>query len=153
MKWSPISKPRGSLTREPNLTDYEQTRREFAWPQAMAMLDGLPGGGLNIAHEALFRHVQAPAADRVAIRFLAQGQPPVERTYRDLAADARRFANVLTGLGIQRGECVASLMGRVPPLYATVLGTLATGAVYCPLFSAFGPEPVRARLVLASAKK
>ena len=41
MKWSPISKPRGSLTREPNLTDYEQTRREFAWPQAMAMLDGL----------------------------------------------------------------------------------------------------------------
>ena len=152
MEWSPISKPRGSLPREPNLADYEQLRREFAWPQAQAMLDGLPGGGLNIAHEALFRHLDGPAADRVAIRFLAQGQPVVERTYRELASDARRFANVLLRLGIARGERVASLMGRVPPLYATVLGTLATGAVYCPLFSAFGPEPVKARLRLGSAR-
>ena len=152
MNWAPISKPHGSFTHEPNLADYEQTRRDFAWPQAMAMLDGLPGGGLNMAHEALFRHVQAPATDRVAIRFLAQGQPPVERTYRELAADARRFANVLTALGIQHGERVATLMGRVPPLYATVLGSLATGAVYCPLFSAFGPEPVKARLALGSVR-
>jgi acetyl-CoA synthetase len=152
MNWAPISKPHGSFTHEPNLADYEQTRRDFAWPQAMAMLDGLPGGGLNMAHEALFRHVQALAADRVAIRFLAQGQSPVERTYRELAADARRFANVLTALGIQHGERVATLLGRVPPLYATVLGSLATGAVYCPLFSAFGPEPVKARLALGSVR-
>ena len=69
-----------------------------------------------------------------------------------MAADARRFANVLTALGIQHGERVASLMGRVPPLYATVLGSLATGAVYCPLFSAFGPEPVKARLALGSVR-
>jgi len=112
----------------------------------------LPGGGLNIAHEALFRHLDGPAADRVAIRFLAQGAPAVERTYRALAADARRFASVLVSLGVQRGERVASLMGRVPPLYAAVLGTLTAGAVYCPLFSAFGPEPVKARLLLGSAR-
>jgi acetyl-CoA synthetase len=152
MEWSPISKPRGSLLREPNLADYDEACRAFSWSQARAMLGGLPGGGLNIAHEALFRHLEGPAAGRVAIRFLAQGQPPVDRTYRELATDARRFANVLARLGVQRGERVASLMGRVPSLYATVLGTLATGAVYCPLFSAFGPEPVKARLLLGSAR-
>jgi len=152
MEWSPISKPRGSLLREPNLADYDEVRRAFSWSQVRAMLGGLPGGGLNIAHEALFRHLEGPAADRVAIRFLAQSQPPVDRTYRELATDARRFANVLVRLGVQRGERVASLMGRVPSLYATVLGTLATGAVYCPLFSAFGPEPVKARLLLGSAR-
>jgi acetyl-CoA synthetase len=138
--------------RAPNLADYARTRREFDWTQADAWLDGLPGGGLNIAHEAVFRHARGPAADRVAIRFLAQGQPSAERTYRELAGDARRFANVLAQLGVQRGERVASLMGRVPALYATVLGTLASGAVYCPLFSAFGPEPVKARLQLGSAR-
>jgi acetyl-CoA synthetase len=152
MEWSPISKPRGSLPRDPNLADYDEARRNFRWPQATLRLDGLPGGGLNIAHEALFRHLRGSAADRVAIRFLAQGQPPVERTYRELAGDARRFASVLARLGVQRGERVASLMGRVPQLYATVLGTLAAGAVYCPLFSAFGPEPVKARLVLGAAR-
>ena len=152
MEWSPIAKPRGSLPRAPNLADYEQARRGFDWLQADALLDGLPGGGLNIAHEAVFRHLRGPAADRAAIRFLAQGQPPFERTYRELAADARRFANVLAHLGVQRGERVASLMGRVPALYATVLGALASGAVFCPLFSAFGPEPVKARLLLGSAR-
>jgi len=152
MEWSPVAKPRGSLPRDPNLADYDEARRNFTWPQATLRLDGLPGGGLNIAHEALFRHLRGSAANRVAIRFLAQGQPPVERTYRELAGDARRFASLLARLGVQRGECVASLMGRVPQLYATVLGTLAAGAVYCPLFSAFGPEPVKSRLVLGAAR-
>ena len=49
-------------------------------------------------------------------------------------------------LGIGRGEAVFSLSGRVPALYSAVLGTLKRGAVFCPLFSAFGPEPIRARL-------
>jgi len=151
MDWSPISKPRGSLPREPNLADYDTARRQFTWADARAQLDGLPGGGLNIAHEAVFRHLAGPRADQVAIRFLAQGQPDVERTYRELALDARRFANVLGRLGVAPGERVASLLGRVPSLYTTVVGALAAGAVYCPLFSAFGPEPVKTRLALGSA--
>jgi acyl-coenzyme A synthetase/AMP-(fatty) acid ligase len=117
MDWSPISKPRGSLPREPNLVDYDAARRQFTWDEARAQIEGLPGGGLNIAHEAVFRHLAGPRADQVAIRFLAQGQPDVERTYRELALDARRFASVLGRLGIVRGERVASLLGRIPALY------------------------------------
>ena len=104
MEWSPIAKPRGSLPRAPNLADYEQARRGFDWLQADALLDGLPGGGLNIAHEAVFRHLHGSAADRVAIRFLAQGQTPVERTYRELAADARRFAGEHGGTVLKYAE-------------------------------------------------
>jgi acetyl-CoA synthetase len=152
MDWSPITKPSGSLRREPCLTDYDKARREFTWEQARAQLDGLPGGALNIAHEAVDRHAQGPARDRLAIRFLAQGAAPHDLTYRELSGASHRLANVLASLGVQRGERVATLMGRVPALYATVLGTLATGAVYCPLFSAFGPEPVKARLSLGSVR-
>ena len=152
MEWQPIAKARDAFPRAPNLADYDEARRDFNWDRARALLSGLPGGALNIAHEAVFRHAEGAAADRVAIRFLAQGAAPRPCTYRELAADARRVANVLTGLGVQRGERVATLMGRIPPLYATVLGTLAAGAVYCPMFSAFGPEPVKARLSLGSAR-
>ena len=42
-----------------NLQDYEEYAKRFAWSQARALLDGLPGGGLNIAHEAIDRHVLA----------------------------------------------------------------------------------------------
>ena len=45
-----------------------------------------------------------------------------------------------------------SLLGRVPDLYAAALGSLKYGAVFSPLFSAFGPEPVRQRLALGDAR-
>ena len=42
----------------PNLRDYDATRASFRWDEARAELDGLPAGrGLNIAHEAIDRHV------------------------------------------------------------------------------------------------
>jgi acetyl-CoA synthetase len=152
MEWSPISKPSKALARAPNLSDYAAQRRQFNWHEARALLSGLPGGGLNIAHEALFRHCAGAGADRVAIRYLSQGAAPRDCTYVELAAEARRFANVLVRLGVGRGERVATLMGRIPALYAAILGTLATGAVFCPLFSAFGPEPVKSRLMLGSVR-
>ena len=152
MAWSSIPKPRASLRRSPNLVDYEGACGEVAWRAALAMLDGLPGGALNMAHEVLDRHATGAAADQRAIRFLAAGAPPQDFTYRELAAEAHRFANVLTRLGIRRGDRVATLLGRVPALYAAVLGTLEAGAVYCPLFSAFGPEPIKARLSLGSVR-
>ncbi len=152
MDWSPIAKPRGAFRREPCLTDYDQARRDFTWEQANRWLDGLPGGALNMAFEAVDRHAAGASGERRAIRFLARDAPPEDLSFRELADASHRFANVLSRLGVQRGERVATLMGRVPALYATVLGTLATGAVYCPLFSAFGPEPVRARLSLGSVR-
>ena len=151
MEWSPIAKPRDAR-RAPNLADYERARREFSWDQAANLLEGLPGGALNMAHEAVGRHARGAKADRLAIRFLARDVPAQDITYRQLNESANRFANVLASLGVQRGESVATLMGRVPALYSTVLGTLAAGAVYCPLFSAFGPEPVKSRLQLGSVR-
>jgi acetyl-CoA synthetase len=49
---------------------------------------------------------------------------------------------------VGRGERVFCFTGRVPALYATALGTLRNGSVFAPLFSAFGPEPVRQRVEL-----
>jgi acetyl-CoA synthetase len=53
---------------------------------------------------------------------------------------------VLESLGVQKGARVFTLAGRVPELYISALGTLKRGSVFCPLFSAFGPEPIRQRL-------
>jgi acetyl-CoA synthetase len=47
---------------------------------------------------------------------------------------------------------VATLLGRVPPLYVAALGTLKNASVYTPLFSAFGPDPIVARLAKARAR-
>ena len=57
---------------------------------------------------------------------------------------------MLDSLGVAAGERVFGLMGRQPELYAAILGTLKHRAVFCPLFSAFGPQPVKQRLQLGS---
>ena len=136
----------------PNLADYDAICSSFNWGLERQALRGLPGGGLNIAMEAVDRHVQNGRGVQVALRCLSRGGVAREFTYADLGAETNRFANVLRALGIKAGERVFSLLGRVPELYLTVLGTLKAGAVFCPLFSAFGPEPIRARLELGGGR-
>jgi acetyl-CoA synthetase len=124
-----------------------------AWDAARRALDGLPGGrGLNIAHEAVDRHADGPLADHVALRWLRRDGTVTEATYADLRGSTNRFANVLASLDVGRGDRVFTLLGRVPELYVTALGTLKHGSVLCPLFSAFGPEPVFHRLDRGDAR-
>jgi acetyl-CoA synthetase len=73
-------------------------------------------------------------------------------TYAELRRLTNRFAQVLTGLGVGRGDRVMTLLGRGPEQYVAALGTLKATAVFSPLFSSFGPEPVRQRLHLGGAR-
>ncbi|HSN07176.1 MAG TPA: acetate--CoA ligase [Candidatus Angelobacter sp.] len=134
------------------LGDYDTARARFTWEDARAGLDGLPGGGLNMAYEAVDRHVTRGDGDRIALRFLDASGVDAEWTYAGLADRTARFAEVLRALGIRPGEMVAGLSGRLPDLYAALLGTLKARSVFSPLFSAFGPEPVRQRLDAGHAR-
>jgi len=136
----------------PNMPDYAQARAEFSWAAARERIAGLPGGGLNIAYEAVDRQADGPLANALALRFLSKHRPPVELTYATLKLQTDRFANVLDGLGVKRGERVFVLAGRIPELYVAALGTLKHGSVFCPLFSAFGPDPIEQRLRLGDAR-
>jgi acetyl-CoA synthetase len=135
----------------PNLPDLEEASRRFSWAEARRELAGLPGGAINIAHEAVDRHVDEGRGERVAIRWLARDGRRQTFTYRDLARESARFADLLTRLGAGRGARVFALLGREPSLYVAALGTLKAGAVFSPLFSAFGPEPLRTRLSIGGA--
>jgi len=151
--WSAIRKPRRPWRIEPNLDNYDSERTGFSWDAARRQLSGLPNGaGLNIAHEAVDRHAAGPLSGRTAIRWIGRSGDRRVITYDDLRAETSRFANVLQQLGIKRNEIVATLSGRIPALYVTALGALKYGGVYAPLFSAFGPEPIAARLTLSRAR-
>ena len=135
-----------------NLIDYEVEAKAFSWDEARGLLDGLPGGGLNIAHEAIDRHVNAGQGAKLALRWFGRDESTRDFSYAALAAAVNRFANVLAERGIGKGDRVFSLLGRVPELYFAVLGTLKNGSVFSPLFSAFGPEPIKSRMTIGEAK-
>lgn len=149
---SVIHKTSADLRVEPNLLDYEKTRKTFTWEAAQAELAGLPGGGLNIAWEAVERHAAGVLRDKVALRFLSATAPPRNLNYGDLSRLTNRFANVLKKLGVAKGERLFILAGRIPELYIALLGSLKNGTIVSPLFSAFGPEPIATRVNLGQCK-
>jgi acetyl-CoA synthetase len=135
------------------MADYEAERASFTWEKARQALDGLPkGGGLNIAHEAVVRHASGPRRDHVAIRCIGRHGERLEVTYGELDERSSRFANVLSALGVQPGERVFALMPRTVDLFVAAMGTLKHRSVLCPLFAAFGPEPICQRMELGGGR-
>ncbi len=85
--------------------------------------------------------------DRVALRWMGADGQKRDVTYREFDAELARFANVLKARGIGPGDVVAGMLPRIPELLVAVLGTWRVGAVYQPLFTAFGPAAVQSRVV------
>jgi acetyl-CoA synthetase len=151
--WPSIAKSSNDLKVKPNLIDYPVTREAFSWDGISGELNGLPNGkGINIAHEAVDRHALGAGSYRLALRWLGKKGEVRDFTYGDLRDQTSRFANVLRSLGIEKGDRVFALMGRIPELYVTALGTLKNTSVLSPLFSAFGPEPIKQRLVIGEGR-
>jgi len=142
-----IRKTTSDMRVPPNLADYAAARKAFTWNAAQAELAGLPGGGVNIAHEAVERHAQGARRDHAAFRFLG-ADATRDLSFGELSRQTNRFANILRSLGVGKGERLFVLSGRIPELYIAVLGSFKNGTVVSPLFSAFGPEPIATRLNL-----
>jgi len=137
----------------PNLQNYSRAAAQFSWDEAQQQLDGLPDGrGLNIAHEAVDRHLLHGRGNNVAIRWLGKSGERRTFSFADLARATNQFANALEALGVQPGERIFVLMGRLPELYVAVLGALKARCVVTPLFSAFGPEPILTRATQGDAR-
>jgi acetyl-CoA synthetase len=130
----------------PNWDDSAAARAAFSWQAQAGELCGLPSGGLNLAYEAVDRHAQGRRRQHVALRLLDRNGGRCDISYARLSSLSNRFANLLKNLGVQPGERLFVLCGRGLELYLGVLGGLKLGCVVCPLFSAFGPEPIETRL-------
>jgi acetyl-CoA synthetase len=150
--WKTIGKPQPSAVR-PNLLDYGAACASFTWEAARSELDGLPGGrGLNIAYEAVDRHAAGSRCDQLALRWLGKKAEVRDFTFGQLARCSSLFAGALRDLHVGKGDHVFALAGRIPELYIAALGTWKNGSVFCPLFSAFGPEPIQQRLSIGRAR-
>ena len=147
-----IHKP--DTDRPPNLLDHGEACAAFSWAQARHALDQSLEGqpGFNMASLAVDRHARGPHATKLALRWLGKAGARRDLTYAELSQLTSRFANVLQGLQVVRGDHLFLLCGRLPELYVALLGALKQQCVVTPLFSAFGPEPIATRLTLGHGR-
>ena len=110
------------------------------------------GGQLNVSHNCLDRHVLAGRGDKVA--FYWEGEPGDSRvvTYAELLAETQRFANVLKGLGVGRGDRVNIYLPMIPEAAVAMLACARIGAAHSVVFGGFSAHSLRDRINDAEAK-
>lgn len=131
------------------LPRYEDAVQRFRIEDEVARLDGDPATGINAYLECCGRYT---GQNRLALRAISAGGSLSEFSFDDLADMSGRAGTLLKDLGVGPGDVVAGMLPRIPELVAFILGTWRIGAVYQPLFTAFGPKAIEHRLGYSGAK-
>ena len=128
---------------------YRAARDNFAIQTECGRLSGSIQAGFNACVECCDRYADDDRTALVWVSANGQREDYGFAQMRDLSA---QMANMLVEHGVRPGDCVAGLLPRIPELLATILGVWRAGAVYQPLFTAFGPKAIQHRLGISGAK-
>ncbi|CDN65418.1 acyl-CoA synthetase [Burkholderia cenocepacia] len=139
--------PEGATARA--VPAYADAVARFSIETAAAQLDGDLERGLNACVECCDRHAKA---DAIALDWIDAGGQHHRFTFAQMQALSARVAHLLVAQGVKPGDVVAGMLPRTPELVATILGTWRAGAVYQPLFTAFGPKAIEHRLRMSGAR-
>ncbi len=132
------------MTTLADYTTYQDAHLHFAPERLWELFDGTRTK-LNIAHECIDRHAADPSRVAIWMAF-ADGHDQCV-TFQTLAVLSAQFANWLMERGIGKGDRVAIMLEPSVAFYAALFGTMKCGAIAVPLFTLFGPDGVRLRIV------
>jgi acetyl-CoA synthetase len=126
-------------------TVYEFHPNAFKW---------FVGGKLNLSYNSLDRHIEQGRGDHVALIWEPEPveEDAVKLTYSQLHEQVCRFANVLKGLGVNKGDPVGIYLPMIPEAVIAMQACARIGAPHSVVFSAFSPDSLRDRMVDAGAK-
>jgi len=123
---------------------YEEKLPYFKW---------FVGGKLNFCYNCVDRWIEE-RGDKTALIWVPEptGEKKVEISYRELHEKVCKFANVLRGLGVKKGDVVAVYLPMIPEALVTMLACTRIGAIHSVVFSAFAAEALKARIKDGKAK-
>jgi acetyl-CoA synthetase len=111
------------------------------------------GGKLNVSYNCLDRHLNTWRKNKAAIIF--QGEPVEESrtyTYQELHREVCKFANVLKGFGVKKGDRVAIYLPMIPELPVAMLACARIGAVHSVVFGGFSADALKDRIIDCEAE-
>ena len=133
------------------MRDYFEAVRNFSAAELeKKVLQGSLSTGVNACVECCDRWAKDGT---VALEWYGASGERKTVTFAQMRADSARFANYLKSRGIGTGDVVAGLLPRIPDLFTVILGAWRIGALYQPLFTAFGPAAVESRVTAEGGSK
>lgn len=131
------------------MLNYQKTVQEFDLNTVARQYLSGTMQALNACFECCDRHADS---DAIALYWHGKDGRKEQYSFAELKKYASQFANFLKAQGVQKGDRVSGLLPRTPELIITILATWRIGAVYQPLFTAFGPKAIEHRIQLAQSK-
>ena len=110
------------------------------------------GGKINVSVNCVDRHARGSRKDKPAI--IWEGEPGDQRTltFGELSEEVQKFANVLKGLGVQKGDRVMLYMPMIPEAAIAMLACTRIGAVHSVVFGGFSSDSLKERIGDCGAK-
>lgn len=105
------------------------------------------GGKTNIVHNAIDRHQSTHRKNKLA--YIWEGEDGSQRfvSFAELNTEVSKFANVLKGLGVKKGDRVTIYMGRVVELPIAMLACAKLGAIHSVVYGGFSTEALKGRIL------
>lgn len=129
--------------------DYQKTIENFNLEAVAKQYLSGSRQAVNACYECCDRHADS---DAIALYWYAKDGRKEQYSFRELKKYSTQFASFLKSQGVRKGDRVSGLLPRTPELIITILATWRIGAVYQPLFTAFGPKAIEHRIQLAQSK-
>jgi acetyl-CoA synthetase len=104
------------------------------------------GGQLNLSYNCLDRHVHTARKNKAALIWESEPGEVRTYTYQQLWKEVQKFANVLKGLGVRKGDRVAIYMGMTPELPIAMLACARIGAPHSIVFGGFSSNALVDRI-------
>ena len=129
---------------------FEPWERVLKWSPPHA--EWFMGGRINVSYNCLDRHVEDGRGERTAL--IWEGEPGDARTftYAELHGEVSRFANVLRGLGVEKGDRVTIYLPMIPEAAIAMLACTRIGAIHSVVFGGFSPDSLADRNNDAASK-
>jgi acetyl-CoA synthetase len=129
---------------------YKKWKKVLIWNLPFAQW--FVGGKINVSANCLDRHLASWRRNKAAI--IWEGEPGESRTltYQQLHREVSKFANVLKGLGVRKGDRVVLYMPLVPELAIAMLGCARIGATHSMIFGGFSSQALIDRIGDAHAE-
>ena len=129
-----------------NLQNYDEVYKRFNWSDTEREFSWFETGKVNMAYEAIDRHVETYNKNKVAL-YYKDDRRNEKYTFFEMKKWSNKAANVLKEVAnVQKGDRVFVFMPRSPELYFALLGAIKLGAIVGPLFEAFMEGAVKDRL-------
>jgi acetyl-CoA synthetase len=114
---------------------------------APVSIEWFTGGKLNASYNCIDRHLPKHA-NRVAYYFESDDpeKPTRKITFQNLSDEVCRYANVLKGQGVKKGDRVTIYMPMIPETTFAMLACSRLGAIHSVVFGGFSPDSISDRI-------